>query len=105
MPTLSKATAGRKTCIFNVTLDIASTKTITLKYATQNFSAGEGDYGVKTGTLTFNPGETAKQISIVIKGDTKGEFNEQFRVNLSSLVNVLAGDVQALGTIVSDDAF
>jgi hypothetical protein len=97
--------SGTKNLVFTVTLDVASTKTITLKYATQNFTAGEGDYGVKSGNLTFAAGETVKQFSIVIKGDTKGEFNEQFRVNLSSLVNVNAGDVQALGTILSDDPF
>ncbi len=95
--------SGTKNLVFNVTLDASSSKTITLSYATQNFTAGEGDYQVKSGTLTFSPGQTSKTITILIKGDTKLESDEQFRVNLSNLVNVQAGDLQALGTIRNDD--
>ena len=100
---VSEGQSGTKNLAFTVFLDGSSGNTIKVNFATQNFTAGEGDYGVKSGTLTFSPGQTSKQINIVIKGDTKVENNEQFRINLSNLVNVQAGDLQALGTIINDD--
>ena len=39
----------------------ASTKAVTVKYATGNNSAGEGDYGVTSGTVTFAPGQHGLQ--------------------------------------------
>lgn len=74
-----------------------------MKYRTKNQTAGEGDYGVKTGTLTFTPGQTSKTISITIKGDTKAEADETFRIELYENVNASILDGIGIGTIKNDD--
>ena len=76
---------------------------VTVNYGTSNKTAGEGDYGVTSGSLTFAPGETSKTVAIVVKGDTKVENNEQFALNLSSAVNASLPDSQLIGTISNDD--
>jgi hypothetical protein len=60
---------------------------VKVNFATQNGTAGSGDYNATAGTLTFNPGETQKTVSVTIKGDTKVEGNETFFVNLSNAIN------------------
>jgi hypothetical protein len=63
-----------------------------------------GDYLVKTGTLTFAPGETTKTITIEVKGDSKKDRNETFYVDLFRLsANALFTKNRGLGTILNDD--
>ena len=58
----------------------------------------------KSSSLTFNPGETAKNITVVVNGDTVPEANETFLVILSGATNARVADSQGLATIVNDDA-
>jgi hypothetical protein len=44
--------------------------------------AGDQDCVARTGTLTFNRGETTKTITIEVKGDGKREFSETFYLDL-----------------------
>jgi hypothetical protein len=62
-----------------------------------------GKYIAKSGSVTFNPGETSKPITISVIGDTIPEPNKAFFVNLTSAVNATIGDGQGLGTIIDDD--
>jgi Calx-beta domain len=55
----------------------------------------DNDYVAKTGTLTFNPGETTKTITIEVKGDSKKESDETFYVDLFGNSRI--------GTILNDD--
>ena len=56
-----------------------------MAYATADGSAKAGqDYAAKTGTVTFGPGETTKQITIAISADTANESDEAFSVALSN---------------------
>ena len=58
----------------------------------------------RVGTLTFNPGETTKTITIEVKGDSKKEANESFFVDLSGLSgNALFTKSRGTGTILNDD--
>ena len=101
--TITEGNSGTRTIVFTVTLDVASSKTVTVKYQTQNDTAGSGDYVAKSGTLTFAPGQKTKTISITIKGDTKYEGNERFKVNLFNAVNADIADGQGIGNINNDD--
>ena len=84
--------------------------TATVSYETADITAGyPTDYTPNSGTLSFAPGETSKNISVVIKGDTTVENNETFKITLSAPTQT-EGDV-ALGsntvhtvTITNDDA-
>jgi len=59
--------------------------TLTVNYATVDITATAGeDYTAANSSLTFSPGETSKNISITISGDSKNENDETFRIDLSS---------------------
>ena len=94
---------------FTVTLDAESSKEITVDYATSDGTATEpDDYGQKTGTLTFSPGESLTEVvTVSIEDDELDEDNETFTMTLSAPVNaVFAGDASAInatGTITDDD--
>ena len=97
---------GTTAFTFTVTLSYASANTVTVYYATVDGSAktSNRDYTAASGTLTFNPGEISKTITVFVKGDTKVESDETFFVNLSSPTNATLADYQGLGTILNDDA-
>jgi Ca2+-binding RTX toxin-like protein len=89
---------------FNLTLSTASTQTISVQYATADGTATAGsDYTAKTGTVTFNPGETSKMVDVGVSGDTTVESTETFRLNLSGAVNATLATSFGTGTIVNDD--
>ena len=64
----------------------ATEQQIMVDYATQNGAAVAGsDYTAKTGTVTFNPGQTSRKINVLITNDTMDEVQgEDFFINLSS---------------------
>jgi uncharacterized repeat protein (TIGR01451 family) len=97
--------SGTANAVFNVKLNSASTVAVSVHYATRDASATAGvDYTALSGTLTFAAGETAKTLTVVIKGDTLQETGEIFYVDLSSPVNAAIVDGEGLGSIGDDDA-
>lgn len=59
---------------------------------------------VLSGTLSFAPGEFAKQIVVAVNGDLVGEPNETLSVSLGATTgNVVVDDATATGTITNDD--
>ncbi len=57
----------------------------------------------KSGTLTFNPGQTSQSVSVAIKGDLTVEPDENFVLHLSAPTNSAIGDANGVGTIQNDD--
>lgn len=103
---INEGNAGTVAATFNVSLSAVSGKTVSVNYATANNTATAGsDYiALPTTTLTFNPGETSKLVSVTVKGDMAIELvNETFALNLSNAVNAILGDGQGIGTITEDD--
>ena len=100
---------GRKNTtsfVFTVTLSAAYDEPVTMSFQTVNGTAttSDNDYIAKTGTLTFNPGETSKTITIVVNGDSKTEANETFYLDLfGNSSNSLFTKNRGLGTILNDD--
>jgi hypothetical protein len=111
-PTLSindvsqaEGNAGTTPFTFTVTLSAPSGQAVTVDYATVDGTATAGsDYtAIPPTTLTFAPGETTKQVTVNVTGDTVVEPNETFFVNLANAVNATIADNQGQGTIVNDD--
>ena len=104
--TLAEGNTGNTAFVFNLTLSAPSASTVTVDYATADGSAvAPGDYTSTSGTVTFSPGQTSKQVVVQVKGETLHETNETFSVNLSNASNAtIAGSGFALGTINNDDA-
>jgi hypothetical protein len=111
MPTLSVAdasvnegNAGTTTMTFTVTLSAASSRTVTVQWATvDDLAASPTDYASASGSLTFSPGQTSKNVDAIVNGDLISELDEQFLVELSTPTNATIGDGRASGTIVDDE--
>jgi hypothetical protein len=91
---------------FTVTLSAAYDQAVTMSFRTVNGTAttGDNDYIARSGTLTFNPGETSKTITIVVIGDSKKESNETFYLDLfGNSINSLFAKNRGVGTIRNDD--
>ncbi|MCA9901412.1 MAG: CSLREA domain-containing protein [Ardenticatenaceae bacterium] len=93
-----------KTMQFTISLSAASSKIITVNYATADQTAVAGrDYTAKSGTLTFTPGQISKTVTITILSDLLAEQTETFAVKLSQPVNATLGVTQGIGTIIDND--
>ncbi|MEX0726284.1 MAG: Calx-beta domain-containing protein [Planctomycetaceae bacterium] len=97
--------SGTTNAVFTISLSKTSAKTITANYAAAFGTAlFDVDYIGTTGSLTFNPGETSKLVSVPVKGDLNDEFDESFALYLSDIVNADIGDDVGEVTILDDDA-
>lgn len=97
--------SGQTPFAFQVSLSAAGPEEISVNYATADGSAtvADNDYTAASGTLVFQPGETAKTVTVLVTGDTRVEDDEQFTVRLQNLQNVGEGRTTATGTILNDD--
>lgn len=103
-PSQAEGSSGSANMAFAVVLSSASTETVSVSYATSNVTAVAGsDYTAVSGTLTFLPGETSKQIQVPILGDSAVEPDETFLMTLSAPVNCSVPSAQVSGTILNDD--
>src|SRR4029078_4220497 len=107
--TVAEGDSGTVDAVFTVTLTgqpggASCPQTATVNYTTANNSAvSPSDYTATSGTLTFNPGETSKTITVTVNGDCLQENNETFLVNLSGAANASISDSQGLGTITTEE--
>ncbi|MGB0561691.1 MAG: Calx-beta domain-containing protein, partial [Spirulinaceae cyanobacterium] len=93
------------TASFTVSLSAASGQTVTVNYATSDGTATAGnDYTANSGTITFNPSETSKTVTVNIADDALDEAAETFNVTLSAPTNATIADGTGQGTINDDDA-
>ncbi len=89
---------------FAVTLDRASTLTVTVAYATSDGTATAGqDYTATSGTLTFSPGDTAKTVIVPVLNDAHDDGGETMTLTLSNASNARIADGTATGTITNSD--
>ena len=92
------------TADFVVTLNRKSSGTVTVDYSTVAITAQAGsDYQAKTGTLTFEPGQTSKIISIPIIDDDVNDSGETFEVLLHDAKGADLDIALATGTILNTE--
>jgi hypothetical protein len=96
--------SGTSDAVFTITLSKAAALPVTINFATSDGSAKAGsDYFSNSGTLTFDPGQLSKSVSVRVIGDTSREPDETFFVNLSGATNAAISDGQGTCTILNDD--
>jgi hypothetical protein len=96
--------AGTSTLSFLLTLSVASTKGVSVQYATANGTATAPiDYASAGGTVTFAPGQKSKLVAVTVVGDLAIEQDETFTVTLSNPLNANIASGTATGTIRNDD--
>ncbi len=67
-------------------------------------AVGGQDYTATSGTLSFAPGETVKNVTIAITNDAIAEGAETFALTLSSPTNATLADAVGIVTIGANDA-
>ena len=86
------------------TMEHPSGKEVTVDYATANGTATAGeDYTAKTGTLTFDPGETSQTVVVTVRDDSISEDDETFTLDLSDPENATTNVNSGTATIVDND--
>jgi len=101
----SEGNSGATPFVFVVTLAGPQQSPVTVDYATADGSAtvADRDYTAVSGTLTFQPGETTKTVTVLVTGDTKAESDETFTLNLSNPTGVTLDATSGIATILDDD--
>ncbi|MGI9213065.1 MAG: Ig-like domain-containing protein, partial [Methylococcaceae bacterium] len=104
---VTEGNSGSSKAVLTVSLSQRASQPVTVQYSTGTGGTATAgvDYTAVASSLTFNPGETSKTLSIDIKGDTLVEANENFRVQLTSPQNALLDTTAASATvnIINDD--
>ena len=99
---LKDGTSGTTKFNFTVTLSASSTQPVTVAYATADGTATAGvDYTAASGTLTFQPGQTQRTITVLVKGEKLHENDDTFSVNLSDASGATINSGVGTGTIRS----
>ena len=102
--TVAEGDTGTTAATFTVTLSAPSGRAASVDYSTLNGSAtAPADYAGVTGSLNFAAGETTKQVTVLVNGDTLDESNETYTLNLSNATNATILDASGTGTINDDD--
>ena len=105
---------GTTNMVFTIFLSAASSRTVTVAFATSDGTAtrtvggtntqNNEDYVAVMGTVTFAPGETVKTVNVPVLGDTLDESDEEtLFLNLTAATNATIFDNLGDGRIVDDD--
>ena len=90
--------------VFTVSLTRASTRSVTVDYATTDGTASAGeDYTATSGTLTFEAGTVEQTVSVPVLDDASDEGEETFTLTLSNPTGAILADAEATGTIANSD--
>jgi hypothetical protein len=82
---VTEGNEGMSPADFTVSLAAPYDRPVTVNFATADGSATAGvDYTAATGSVTFEPGQTSKPLSVQVLGDRLGEPDETFVVTVST---------------------
>ena len=107
--TVTELNTAEATATFAVKLKPAGSQPVTVNCQTAggatNSATSDADYTpLAPTTLTFDPGQTVKTVTVKVKGDILDEPNETFRLLLSAPTNALIADKEGVCTINDNDA-
>ena len=89
---------------FTIQLDRAYDREVTLSYVTQAGTATAGvDFTSQLGRVTFAPGQTSRQVSVLVISDAAVETNETFSLQVAAMAPAVGEMVTASATILDDD--
>ena len=101
---IDEGDSGAAIASFPVRLSLPSEELVRVRFATANGEAAAGqDFQDNSGVLEFAPGETSKNVPVLVFGDVSPETNERFYLHLSQPLNATIEVSQGRGTIVNDD--
>lgn len=98
--------SGLTTFTFEVRFDEPASSNLTVDWAVSTSSEADADdFGgtLPSGSASFSVGQSSQTVSVEVSGDSQGEFDEAFTVNLvTTSLGVIRG-ATAFGTILNDD--
>ncbi|TDG15253.1 retention module-containing protein, partial [Seongchinamella unica] len=94
-----------ETASVTVSLSRAVEEAVTVDFVSADGTAlvVDGDYLGTSGTLTFQPGQTALNVTVVTLDDAAEEPTENMFINLSNASNAVIADSQGEVTIIDND--
>jgi hypothetical protein len=102
---------GSRTLVFTARLSQAAAGNVVFDIATRELdSGGHGaragsDYlAASRGGVVIPAGQTSASFAVKVLGDLRAEPDEVFAVSISNITGATAGNSQALGWILDDDA-
>jgi hypothetical protein len=102
--TAAEGDSGTSAATFTVSLSSPSTHRVSTMFFTSGGTATQGtDFIAASGTLTFEPGETTKAVTVEVIGDSADEFDEAFTLTLTNPSVGLITRGQGAGAIPNDD--
>ena len=103
--TIPRPTSGSSSAVFTITLAPASPNTVKVGYATSDGTAvASTDYTSTSGTATFSPGQTSKQVTVPILANSAHTNNLYYYLNLSAPVDAQLLRSDAIGYLVDQVA-
>jgi hypothetical protein len=101
---IAEGDGGTRNATFTVALSQAAGAPVGVDFGTADGTATGGvDYLAQAGRLTFATGETAKTITVPVRGDTTPEGDEQFQLRLSNATGASIVRAAGTATIANDD--
>lgn len=101
-PSIAEGNSGKAALIFHLTLNEAPSSDLAVYYATVPGTAGTGDFQSLSGRIVFAAGQTSATVTVQVTGDAQMEQNETFSLIVGG--PGIHHGVEAIGTIVNDDA-
>ena len=105
-PSVVEGHSGTATLTFAVTLSSASGNQVRVAWddvGDGTATSAEDYQAVQSGQLTFEPGDTSKEIEITVNGDTIEESDETVKVRLRDPANASLRKATGTGTILDDE--
>ena len=91
--------------VFSITLSHASSRTVTVDYATSDGTAQAGsDYTAASTTLSFNAGDLSQTVEVTVLTDSEDEGQETLTLTLSNPSQATLGDGTGTGTIENGES-
>ncbi len=91
--------------VFTATLSHASSRTVTVDYATSDGTAVAGsDYTAASGALTFNAGDTSQTVQVTVLTDSEDESQETLTLTLSNPSQATLDDASGAGAIENGES-
>ena len=91
--------------VFTASLSHASSRTVTVDYATSDGTAQAGaDYTATSATLTFDAGDTSQTVQVTVLTDQEDESQETLTLTLSNPTQATLDDATGTGTIENGES-
>jgi Calx-beta domain-containing protein len=101
---LVEGNEGTADAVFAVRLSRASTRTVSVRFATADGSAhARADYVARRGVVVFKPAQTSQRVRVRVAGDTVPEAEETFSLVLSRPRAARIKTRRAMATITASD--